>query len=193
MDHTIIPPTRPYVVTAAFQSGGETFATERFIIEVIDSLEPYAIAQARAYDSVYANDRIPELEIALNLAPIDPNDPEPQPPSAAIKPICSGCDSNDITSDACARWDVERQDLDLAGSQDRKTCGNCGVDSDDLIRWVPARPFSDTDAFFWAVIAVLDRSSLAHSIEFQLFCVISYDTLTIERAADAWRARKPAA
>lgn len=138
MDQSIIPPTRPYVVTATFQSGGETFATERFIIEVVDSLEPYAIARARADESVYANDRIPELEIGLVLVPINPTDPEPQPPSAAIKPICSRCGSDDIISDACARWDDERQDWDLAGTQDCKTCGDCGVDSDSLVRWVPA-------------------------------------------------------
>ena len=192
MDQTIIPPTRPYVVTATFQSGGETFATERFIIEVVDSLEACAIARARAHESVYANDRIPELEIVLDLAPIDPKDPEPEPPSAAVKPICSRCGSDDIISDARARWDVERQDWDLAGTQDCKTCGDCGVDSDDLIRWIPARPYSDADAFLWAVIAVLDRASLAHSIEFQLFCVITHGTATAKQAAVAWRARKSA-
>lgn len=192
MDQSLIPPTRPYVVTATFQSGGETFATERFIIEVIDGLEPYAIARARADESVYANDRIPDLEIVLTLVPIDPRDPEPQPPSVAIKPICSRCCSDDITSDACARWDVERQAWDLAGTQDCKTCGNCGVDGDDLARWIPAQAYSDVDEFLWAAIAVLQTPSLAHSIEFQLFCVITYGTMTVDQAAVTWRARESA-
>ena len=192
MDQSIIPPTRPYVVTATFQSAGESFATDRFIIEVVDSLEPYAIARARADESIYADDRIPDLEIVLVFDPIDPNDPEPQPPSAAIKPICLRCGSDEITSDACARWDVERQAWDLAGTQDCKAWGGCGVDCDDLARWIRARPYSDQDAFMWAVIVVLGTPSLAHSIEFQLFCVITYGTATVEQAAVAWRARKAA-
>ena len=193
MDQSLIPPTRPYVVTAIFQSGGETFAIERFIIEVVDGLEPYTIARVRADESVYSNHRIPDLEIVLILVPIDPKDREPQPPSAAIRPICSRCGSDDISSDACARWDVERQAWDLSGTQDCKTCGNCGADCDDFARWIPARAYSDVDAFLWAVIAVLQTPSLAHSIEFQFFCVIVHGTVTVEQAAADWRARKATA
>ena len=193
MDQSLIPPTRPYVVTAIFQSGGETFAIERFIIEVVDGLEPYTIARVRADESVCSNDRIPDLEIVLIRVPIDPKDPEPLPPSAAIRPICSRCGSDDISSDACARWDVGQRAWDLSGTQDSKTCGNCGADCDDLARWIPARAYSDVDAFLWAVIAVLQTPSLAHSIEFQTFCVIVHGTVTVAQAAADWRARKATA
>lgn len=193
MDQSPIPSTRPYVVTATFQSGGETFAAERFIIEVVDGLEPYAIARVRADESVYANDRIPDLEIVLKLVPIDPKDPEPPRPSVAIRPICSRCGSDDITSDACARWDVERQAWDLSGAYGCQACGNCGVDSDDLARCVPPKPYSDEDDFLWAVATVLTAPLLAHSIEFQLFCVINHGSLTIEQAAVDWCVRRSAA
>ena len=193
MDQTIIPPTRPYAVTATFQSAGEVFATERFTIEVVGSLEPYAIGRARADESVYANDHIFDLEIVIALIPIDPKDPEPPPPSVAIRPICSRCGSDDISSDACARWDVERQAWYLSGTQHCKMCGSCGADCDDLARWIPARSYSDKDEFLWAVIADLQTPSLAHSIEFQFFCVIVHGTVTVEQAAADWRARKATA
>jgi hypothetical protein len=43
-----------------------------------------------------------------------------------FKPICSRCGSDNVTSDAIARWNVERQAWEIAALLDNSDCEVCG-------------------------------------------------------------------
>lgn len=43
--------------------------------------------------------------------------------------VCPRCGSDDITVDATARWDPHTQRYEMSTHYDRKTCGNCGHES----------------------------------------------------------------
>jgi hypothetical protein len=53
-----------------------------------------------------------------------------------VRPVCKECGSNDLTRDACARWDDELQDWIASGVYDCTNCGSCGAESDDLAEWL---------------------------------------------------------
>lgn len=57
------------------------------------------------------------------------------------EPYCPDCGSTEITIDASATWDNEKQDWVLAGTQDNATCENCGYSSKHWNSW---RPISTT-------------------------------------------------
>jgi len=150
-DSVMAAPTRAYEVRIDYLSAAERFASETLILEVVDGLDVHAIAQARADARPYANARIPDLLIAIRVEPLDPagpEDPEPRPPTTIVRPVCLRCGSHDILLDACARWNVEEQCWDLAGTHDPQTCAGCGAEGDDLANWLSAGPRSPADHFF---------------------------------------------
>jgi hypothetical protein len=86
MDMPTSPLRRVFAVLAVFLSDGEAFAHENYTIEVPLDVAPYATARARAEDSPFANVRVPGLSIFLVVTPCAPQDPEPRPPSAGVRP-----------------------------------------------------------------------------------------------------------
>lgn len=45
-----------------------------------------------------------------------------------VKLVCRSCGSDDIVSDAYARWDVQTQEWDLSSVLDNKICESCGYE-----------------------------------------------------------------
>jgi predicted RNA-binding Zn-ribbon protein involved in translation (DUF1610 family) len=191
MDNIAMPMTRAYAVTATFLSDGERFAVEQFRIEVVDGLDPYSIAGARASTSIYADDRVPDLTITIEVTVIDPEDPEPRPPSTAVRPICPRCGGDEIVRDACAQWDEGAQAWSLSGTYDCETCTGCGAEGDEFARWIPAASKAPADRFFWAVFTLLDDVAFATDIRCQHFCLEAVDKMAPALAADEWRRRLP--
>lgn len=184
--------TRAYAVRAEYLSDGLSFAVETFTIEVVDGLDPYAVARTRANESVYTDPRIPDLTLIVTLESLDPEDPDPQTPSGALKPVCPRCGSEDLACDATARWDIESQSWDISGLFDCQTCDNCGAEGDGFARWVPAAEFSPSDRFMWALVETLQNPSLALDAAFQHFCLDAHDIMVIDQAAVEWRSRTAA-
>jgi hypothetical protein len=44
--------------------------------------------------------------------------------------VCPECGSHDVCSDAAARWNVAKQEWELAGVHDNCACQACGYDAD---------------------------------------------------------------
>jgi hypothetical protein len=188
----IIASARAYSVRAEYLSAGERFAVEEFTLEVVDGLDAYSIAFARADESAYADARVPDLDIVLAIAPLDPEDPEdpePRPPSA-MRPVCPKCGSGDICRDASASWNIALQIWELAGTYDCQTCGDCGAEGDDFVRWVPAAPQAPADQFFWAVVETLATPAIACDPTFQRFCLAQQPESFAEDAAAGWIAKQ---
>jgi len=57
----IIASARAYSVRAEYLSAGERFAVEEFTLEVVDGLDAYSIAFARADESAYADARVQRI------------------------------------------------------------------------------------------------------------------------------------
>jgi hypothetical protein len=182
-------PSCAYAVRAEYFSDRDLFAVETFTIDVVVGLDPYVIAQTRAEESSYADPRVPDFICVVTLDPVDPNDPEPRPPSATIRPVCPCCGSDNLTRDATVRWDVDGQAWDLAGTYDCQTCERCGAEGDDFARWVPVADYSEADRFLLALIDALQNASLVLDANFQRFCLDAYNTMTIEQASAEWRCR----
>lgn len=182
--------TRTYEVRVDYLSEGEPFARDTFTIEVVDGIDPYDIARARADRHPYANGRIPGLSLGITLRPQDPEDPEPRPPSGALIPICPQCGGDALVRDASACWDSASQDWTLAGVQDCETCDLCGVEGDDLARWVPAPSEAPADHYLRALAAALGEPGLIEDVHFQRFCLDVHASMTVERAASRWQ-RQP--
>jgi predicted RNA-binding Zn-ribbon protein involved in translation (DUF1610 family) len=47
-----------------------------------------------------------------------------------VKYVCACCGNDDITRDATARWDIDKQDWDLSSYEDATWCGECGDECD---------------------------------------------------------------
>ncbi|WP_157217986.1 hypothetical protein [Flavisphingomonas formosensis] len=188
MDNAPACAARTYQVCAQFLTDGAPFASEHCVITVADGLDPFAIAQVRADDSPYANPHVPDLSIAIALAPEEPDDPSLPPVSGAVRPICPKCGSDDIVRDACARWSVEAQLWELEGIYDCQTCNACGAEGDEFARWTLAPSTARQDIFLWDVISVLQSPVLALDLPFQRFCLGALDRMTVEQCAMAWHA-----
>lgn len=50
------------------------------------------------------------------------------------KPVCAECGSDDVTLDAVARWDEEKQDWALSSTFDDAYCGAC-EQADINLKW----------------------------------------------------------
>lgn len=81
--------TRAYTVSVIFRSGSEPYASETYRIDAIDAFDAERLARDEARESVYCNARIPDLNLALDLAQIEPEDDPPppaSPPAGAGRP-----------------------------------------------------------------------------------------------------------
>ena len=83
METTPFPAARHYDVTANFCSGDDCFAVEAFTIDIAVGIDPYPVASARAELSPYANERVPDLVIALVVTQSPGDDPGPAAPPGA--------------------------------------------------------------------------------------------------------------
>lgn len=52
---------------------------------------------------------------------------------------CSHCGSQNVTADALARWDVERQQWEASAILDNGNCDDCGAEGDDVVVRVERR------------------------------------------------------
>lgn len=78
INHIAQMPTEPsrFVVEIAFLSEGEPFASETHIVEAIDWPSAKCVAFRRSDDSVYSDDRIPDLtRRAIDRSTRDPSAP----------------------------------------------------------------------------------------------------------------------
>ena len=76
--------TRAYSVSVTFRSGEEAYAVQTYHIDAVDAFDAERLARDQARESVYYDARIPDLDLAVDLAPIEPeDDPPPQAPSSA--------------------------------------------------------------------------------------------------------------
>jgi len=79
-------PTRAFAVRVEYFSADDRFAVEEFAIEVAEGEDPMVLARARADDSVYYDERIPDLWRVIAIEPPD-DDPAPSPAGGgAAKP-----------------------------------------------------------------------------------------------------------
>lgn len=190
MNTTSLAGAGAYAVRIEYLSGSEPFALEQFVLSIDDDADVHAAARDLADQSAYSNARVPDLTCAIIIERVPPDDPDAPPPgTAAIRPRCSHCSSNDISRDATARWDVATQSWYLAGTYDCQTCENCGAEGDDLAIWGPVEPHSEGDIFLWAVANALQNPSIAHDAEFQRYCLDAHDLVPVEQAVAEWRDR----
>jgi len=56
--------------------------------------------------------------------------------SVPIQFVCEHCGSNDILTDAWARWNVETQEMELSSVMDAEECVHCGGETST--RSIPA-------------------------------------------------------
>lgn len=61
--------------------------------------------------------------------------PAPRPNPVAV--ICPRCGSDNVTSDAAARWSIEAQDWELSSAHDSETCNACDYEGDHMGKRVP--------------------------------------------------------
>lgn len=54
------------------------------------------------------------------------------------KPVCSACGSEDVTKDAWAEWDIEKQDWVLQNVYDDTFCQTC--EESQKVNWLPVKP-----------------------------------------------------
>lgn len=133
--------TRTFDVRVEFFSDCESFAVDRFTIEISPWQNPIAVALARADRSIYQDERVPDLSRTIQIDPLEPEGPDPPPPAGgAVRPLCPRCGSDDIVRDATARWDIDAQCWSLSGTFDNETCEACEAEGDDFARWVPIEP-----------------------------------------------------
>ena len=71
------------------------------------------------------------LEVALSLTPMAHRE-EGDPPS---KPVCSRCQSSEVTFDATAYWNFRDQQFEYDILFDEVYCPNC--DGKQRVEWVP--------------------------------------------------------
>lgn len=76
----------------------------------------------------------PVLASPLGTSPMNPKS---EPP---VKLICPHCGSDDVSGDACARWDIATQDWDLTAVYDSKNCETCGE-----LKYLDEEPLSDEE------------------------------------------------
>jgi hypothetical protein len=53
-----------------------------------------------------------------------------------MKAICKYCDSNNVTRDACVKWDEFNQVWSLVAVYDNGDCNDCGANGDNIIEWI---------------------------------------------------------
>lgn len=136
-----------YSVSVEFQSGGITYGQERYEIAAADEYHAERIAREQAQQSVYFDERIPDLGLQVAVEPADPDDgpdDDPGAPPAALIPTCPKCGSEDVAKDACAQWDEASGAWVLSGTYDCETCLTCGAEGDDMLVWAPPGPPGDT-------------------------------------------------
>lgn len=176
------PVMHAYLATVAYLSDGEQFAIERFTIEVVEGLYPFGIARLRAGQSTYANERIPDLAIAILLVPLDPDDPDPCPPvGPAAHPHCTRAPGA-----VRVRWD---QIWDVGGPCECTACGRGSQACVDIACWVSHREHGHADRFLWALVDLLEAGALARDPQFQQFCLCVHCVMTLEQAAACWLSR----
>lgn len=182
---------RAYRIRVEFFSDGDSFAVDTFTIDLPDGQDPMTAAEGLADESIYFDERVPYLSRTIEIEPLDSDDPDPPPASGgAARPVCPNCGSDDIVRDATARWDQDGQCWSLSGTFDFETCDTCGADGDDMAVWATQDSMSPPDRFMWNVSGELQNASLVRDACFQLFCVNSFDRITVEQAAADWRSRK---
>ncbi|WP_447725543.1 hypothetical protein [Sphingomonas koreensis] len=129
-------PTRAFVVRVEDFRADERFAVEDFSIEAAEGKCRMALARARSEDSVYFDERVPDLRRAIAVEPLN-DDPAPPPlGGGALKSLCPDRSSDEIARDACAARDSETQDWSLIGVYDSETT----VCDADLLRAGALRP-----------------------------------------------------
>lgn len=181
MGTTLGPLKYAYLAKVAYLSDGEQFAIERFRIEVANGLQPFGIARLRAGQSPYANERIPDLAIAISLVPLGPDDPDPCPP------VGPAAWPNGARVAGAAS--VRDQNGDVGGSFEYAACRHGGPECVDIARWVNHAEQGHADRFLWALVDSLEARAMAHDVEFQQFCLHVHGLMTLEQAAACWLSR----
>lgn len=182
-------PTRAFAARVEYFSANYRFAVEEFTIEVAEGEDPMTLARARSDNSVYFNERIPELRRTIALDPLD-DDPAPPPASGgAVKPLCPRCGGDEILPDACAAWDSEAQDWSLVGVYDSETCSLCEAEGNCMSDWVPLATPSAPERFAAALAAHVGDAALNGHPDFVQFCRGVFREQDIPGAAGRWRSR----
>lgn len=182
-------PARTYDVRIEFLSGDELFAEIHILLDDPDGGEIEERAAALAEASPYYNDRVPDLSYRATIVPANPDDPDPPPAGARVKPICPRCGADDLVRDACARWDDDIQGWSLSGIYDCTACAICGAESDDLARWVASAHVTVPDQFTSDLAALLVEPALVDDPAFRFFCLDHFRTHDLASAAAAWKAQ----
>lgn len=78
---------RAYCVSVTFRSGCEAYAYQTYRVDAVDLFDAERLARDQARTSVYYDERIPDLDLAVDLAPIEPED---DPPPPATSPVGAG-------------------------------------------------------------------------------------------------------
>lgn len=74
--------TRAYSVSVTFRSGGEPYAVQAYRIDAVDAFDAERLARDEARTSVYYDARIPDLDLVVDLTPVEPED-DPPPPATS--------------------------------------------------------------------------------------------------------------
>lgn len=184
-------PTRAFAVRVEYFSADDRFAVEDFTIEVAEGEDAMALARARSDDSIYFNERVPDLRRAIAIAPVD-DDPAPPPAGGgAVKPLCPRCGGDEIVRDACVAWDGQAQDWSLVGVYDSETCTLCDAEGNCMSDWVPLATPSAIETFASSLAAHIGDPGLSGHPDFVQFCRGAFRDQDLAAAAARWLSRAP--
>ena len=185
MTHTPAP-IRAVDLRIQYFSGDEIFAETRGLLELPAGEDIDAAAAKLAEDHPYHNQRVPDLSYRVRILSTDPDNRDPPPAGAGVKPVCGRCGAEEVLRDACARWDSRTQLWTLAGTHDCTTCEICGAAGDELARWVPLEPGAAAAQFLRDLAAMLGQPSLGENLQFQQFCLEHFRGGDLGAAAATW-------
>lgn len=126
-----------FLVSVEFSSGRACFARETYRIRAQDMFDAERLGRLRAEESPFHNSRVPELGIAVEVMPADPDYDPSASAGGAVRPLCPACGSDDIVVDANAAWDEAAQSWSLSATCDAQTCQSCWAEGNGFARWVP--------------------------------------------------------
>lgn len=81
--------TRAFSVSITFRSGQEPYAAQTYRVDAVDAFDAERIARDQARASVYHDGRIPDLDLAVDVTPSDPEDDPPPSASSPAGPSCA--------------------------------------------------------------------------------------------------------